>query len=159
MQVSRVGTSNYILQILWNVITFPAFYTCLSHNTPHLNTAIGFLTDIVMPRSLIRGFLWSRWRGKRSRHSRRMRDSQVYVFGKRRMQWRRENIEQMLTHKRNRTACIHCLLNRLFRRRSKKTSKLLVTSLCEGNPPVTSGSPHKGPVTRKMSLFDDTTML
>ena len=26
-----------------------------------------------------------------------------------------------------------CLLNRLFRRRSKKTSKLRVTSLCEGN--------------------------
>ena len=31
-----------------------------------------------------------------------------------------------------------CLLNRLFRRRSKKTSKLRVTGLCEGNPAVTS---------------------
>ena len=30
-----------------------------------------------------------------------------------------------------------CLLNRLFRRRSKKTSKLRVTGLCEGNSPVT----------------------
>ena len=30
-----------------------------------------------------------------------------------------------------------CLLNRLFRRRSKKTSKLSVTGLCEGNSPVT----------------------
>ena len=30
-----------------------------------------------------------------------------------------------------------CLLNRLFRRRSKKTSKLRVTVLCEGNSPVT----------------------
>ena len=29
-----------------------------------------------------------------------------------------------------------CLLNRLFRRRSKKTSKLRVTGLCEGNSPV-----------------------
>ena len=29
------------------------------------------------------------------------------------------------------------LLNRLFRRRSKKTSKLRVTGLCEGNSPVT----------------------
>ena len=29
------------------------------------------------------------------------------------------------------------LLNRLFRRRSKKTSKLCVTGLCEGNSPVT----------------------
>ena len=33
------------------------------------------------------------------------------------------------------------LLNRLFRRRSKKTSKLRVTGLCEGNSPVTSEFP------------------
>ena len=31
----------------------------------------------------------------------------------------------------------HCLLNRLFRRRSKKTSKLRVVGLCAGNSPVT----------------------
>ena len=30
-----------------------------------------------------------------------------------------------------------CLLNRLFRRRSKKTSKLRVTGLCVGNSSVT----------------------
>ena len=34
-----------------------------------------------------------------------------------------------------------CLLNRLFNRRSKKTSKLRVTGLCEGNSPVTSEFP------------------
>ena len=34
-----------------------------------------------------------------------------------------------------------CLLNRLFRRRSKKISKLRVTGLCEGNSPVTGGFP------------------
>ena len=34
-----------------------------------------------------------------------------------------------------------CLLNRLFRRRSKKTSKLRVTGLCEGNSPVTGEFP------------------
>ena len=42
-----------------------------------------------------------------------------------------------------------CLLNRLFRRRSKKTSKLRVTGLCVGNSPWPVNSPHKGPVTRK----------
>ena len=31
----------------------------------------------------------------------------------------------------------HCLLNRLARRRSKKTSKLDITGLCAGNSPVT----------------------
>ena len=36
-----------------------------------------------MPGSLTSGFLWSRWRGKRSRHSRRMRNLQFYVSGKR----------------------------------------------------------------------------
>ena len=30
---------------------------------------------------------------------------------------------------------LHCLLNRLFRRRSKETSKLRVTDLCAGNSP------------------------
>ena len=34
-----------------------------------------------------------------------------------------------------------CLLNRLFRHRSKKTSKLRVTGLCEENSPVTSEFP------------------
>ena len=35
----------------------------------------------------------------------------------------------------------HCLLNRLFRHRSKKTSKLRVTGLCVGNSPVTGEFP------------------
>ena len=34
-----------------------------------------------------------------------------------------------------------CLLNRLFRRRSKKTPKLRVTCLCAGNSPVTGEFP------------------
>ena len=38
-----------------------------------------------MPGSLTSGFLWSRWQGKRSRHSRRMRNPQFYVSGKRPM--------------------------------------------------------------------------
>ena len=52
-----------------------------------------------------------------------------------------------------------CLLNRLFRRRSKKTSKLHVTGLCVGNSPGPVNSPHKGPVTRKMFPFVDVIML
>ena len=38
-----------------------------------------------MPRSLINGFLWSRWWGKRSRHSRRMHNPRFFVCGKRPM--------------------------------------------------------------------------
>ena len=51
-----------------------------------------------------------------------------------------------------------CLLKRLFRRKSKKTSKLRVTGLCVGNSPGPVNSPHKGPVTRKMFPFDDVIM-
>ena len=46
-------------------------------------------------------------------------------------------------------------INRLFRRRSKKTSKLRVTSLCAGNSPVTGEFPAQWPATRKMFSFDD----
>ena len=38
-----------------------------------------------MPGSLTSGFLWSRWRGKRSRHSWRMRNPQFCASGKRPM--------------------------------------------------------------------------
>ena len=51
-----------------------------------------------------------------------------------------------------------CLLNCLFRRRSKKTSKLRVTGHCAGNSPGPVNSPHKGPVMRKMAPFDDVIM-
>ena len=51
-----------------------------------------------------------------------------------------------------------CLLNRLFRRRSKKTSNLRVTGLCAGNSPGPVNSPHKGPVTWKMFPFEDVIM-
>ena len=49
---------------------------------------------------------------------------------------------------------LDCLPNRLFRRWSKKASKLCVTGLCGGNPPVT-GVFKLGPVTRKMFPFHD----
>ena len=35
------------------------------------------------------------------------------------------------------------LLNRLFRRRSKKTSRLRASGICEGNPPLTIGFPSQ----------------
>ena len=51
-----------------------------------------------------------------------------------------------------------CLLNRLFRCRSKKASKLRATGLCAGNSPGPVNSLHKGPVTRKMFPFHDVIM-
>ena len=51
-------------------------------------------------------------------------------------QWRHNGRDSVSNHQPH-----DCLLNRLFRRRSKKTSKLRVTGLCEGNPPVTGEFP------------------
>ena len=67
------------------------------------------------------------------------------------LQWRHNGRDSVSNHQPH-----DCLLNRLFRRRSKKTSKLLVTGLGVGNSPGTS--PHKWPVTRKMFPFDDVIM-
>ena len=67
------------------------------------------------------------------------------------LQWRHNERNGVSTHR-----CLDCFLNRLFRRRSKEPSKLHVTGLCAENTPV--NSPHKGPVTRKMFLFDDVIM-
>ena len=64
------------------------------------------------------------------------------------LQWRHNGYDGVSNHQPH-----QCLLNRLFGRRSKKTSKLRVTGLCAGNSPGTVNSPHRWPVTRKMFPF------
>ena len=67
------------------------------------------------------------------------------------LQWPRRERDGISNHRR-----LDCLFNRLFWRRSTKISKLRVTCLCEGNPPVDSS--HKRPVKRKMLPLDNITM-
>ena len=69
------------------------------------------------------------------------------------LQWRHNDHDDVSNHQPH-----DCLLNRLFRRRSNKASKLGVSGLCVGNSPGPVNSPHKGPVTRKMFPFDDVIM-
>ena len=52
------------------------------------------------------------------------------------LQWRHNEFDCVSNHQPH-----DCLLNRLFRRRSKKTSKLRVTGLCVGISPVTGEFP------------------
>ena len=52
------------------------------------------------------------------------------------LQWHHNERDGVSNHRR-----LDGFLNRLFRRRSKKTSKLHVTGLCEGNPPMTGEVP------------------
>ena len=51
------------------------------------------------------------------------------------LQWRLNEHDSVSNHQR-----LDCLINRLFRPRWKKTSKLRVPGLCEGNSPVAEGS-------------------
>ena len=54
------------------------------------------------------------------------------------LQWRHKGHDGVSNHQPRR-----CLLNHLFRCRSKKTSKLRVTGLCAGNSPRTGEFPAK----------------
>ena len=70
------------------------------------------------------------------------------------LRWRRNGRDSASNHQPH-----DCLLNRLFRRRSKETSNLRVTGFCAGNSPGTGEIPaQKWPVTRKMFPFDDVIM-
>ena len=55
------------------------------------------VTDVpwCMPESLTSGFLWSRWRGKRSRHSRRMHNPQFCLSDKRPIRTKPEQIKTL----------------------------------------------------------------
>ena len=69
------------------------------------------------------------------------------------LQWRNNGHNGVSNHQPH-----NCLLNRLFRHRSKKTSKLRVTGFVRGIHRRRANSPHKGPVTRKNFPFDDVIM-
>ena len=59
-----------------------------------------------------------------------------YVDNYRTLRWRHNDHAGVSNHQPH-----GCLLNRLFRRKSKKTSKLRVTGLCAGNSPGTGEFP------------------
>ena len=66
-------------------------------------------------------------------------DECIYIYRKNNtvvLQWRHNGHDYVSNHQRH-----DCLLNRLFRCRSKKTSKFRVTGLCAGNSPVTGEFP------------------
>ena len=70
------------------------------------------------------------------------------------LQWRHNGSDGVSNRQR-----YDCFLNRLFRRRSKKTSKLRVTGLCEGNSPVTGEFPAQRVSNAENVPIDDVIML
>ena len=69
------------------------------------------------------------------------------------LQWRHNEHDSVSNHQPH-----VCLLNRLFGRRSKKTSKLCVTGLCVGNSPGTDEFPAQMASNAEMFPFDDVIM-
>ena len=63
-------------------------------------------------------------------------DSEIGIHISRTLQWDHNGRDGISNHEPH-----SCLLNRLFRCRSKKTSKFRVTGLCVGNSPVTGEFP------------------
>ena len=70
------------------------------------------------------------------------------------LQWRHHGRDDVSNHQPH-----NCLLNCLFRRRSKKTSKLRVPGLCAGNSPVTGEFPAQMASNVEMFPFDNVIMI
>ena len=66
------------------------------------------------------------------------RNNDCMLSGQSSLQWRHNGRDGVSNHRR-----LDCPFHRLFRRRSKKTSNLRVTGLCEGNSPVTGEFPSQ----------------
>ena len=70
------------------------------------------------------------------------------------LQWRHNEHDCVSNQRR-----LDCLLNRLFRRRSKKTSNLRATVLCERNPSVAGEFPAQSASNMEMLPFNDVIMI
>ena len=80
---------------------------------------------------------WAKcWTNSRFTGNLRHRNAHVMSQANLPLQWRQNGCDGVSNHQPH-----HCLLNRLFRSRSKKTSKLRLTGLCVGNSPITSEFP------------------
>ena len=114
--------------------------------SPSLPQAITW-TDIVFswPK------MWCYWTQNPPFTNRKQSGKCLHFFA---LQWRRNERDGVSNHRR-----FDGLLNCLFRRGSKKTSKLRVSGLCEGIHRWPVNSPHKGPVTPRMFPFDDDIMV
>ena len=69
------------------------------------------------------------------------------------LQWCHNERDGVSNHQR-----LNCLLKRLFRRRSKKISKLRITGLCAGNSPVTGEFPTQRASNAEIFPSDDVIM-
>ena len=117
----------------WNIPSLPSWVTCMiemqSNCSPHRKVLFkGFPLSVPKVLHCIKGsVLWSH---RRVISGTLRRICCLSLFRIKTLQWRHNDHDGVSNHQPH-----GCLLNRLFRRRSKKTSKLRVTGLCVGNSP------------------------
>ena len=115
--VSRAGIRNYISRYLWDVITYSwPWYLLLSYYPISRSHHPNLCSDLMKSRS----------------HHPDLCSKYPCPQCACPLQWRHNERDGFSNHQPH-----HCLLNRLYRCRSKKTSKLRVTGLFAGNSPVT----------------------
>ena len=133
------GTSHYNAQYLWDVITCPGHWYLLlaqysSYGVPFIGSQSDRSSIITGCRNVID--IVQYW-------STMYRDSAVAL------RWRNSGLDGVSNHQPH-----DCLLNRLFRHRSKKTSNLRVTGLCVGYSPGTGEFPaQRASYAEKVSIW------
>ena len=100
-------------------------YLCLKPNSLY-DVFIQFALDL----SISRGIFSKKRKSEKKRRPKPVRKGELSL------EWRHNERGGVSNHQPH-----DCLLTRLFRRRSKNTSKLRVTGLCEGNSPLTGEFP------------------
>ena len=111
----------------------------LFQNTNVFNQWNKFVNFVCKMATILSRFQYIKWEGA------------TYLLPTDTLQWRHNERDGVSNHQPH-----DCLLNRLYRRRSKKTSASLAFGRGIHRWPV--NSPHKWPVTRKMFPFDDVTL-
>ena len=117
----------FALSCVWNKTRTTENLILMSTNINFQQNTFGWVR---IRKGFIRQLIWSmglKWAAYKTR--KKIRYSAT-------LQWRHNGRDGVSNHQPH-----DCLLNRLFRRRSKKTSKLRVTGLCAGNSLVTSEFP------------------
>ena len=108
-----------------------------------MNISLTFLTKSACRVTTHRALTWaSQWVWHQARH-------QLTSFMRYPLQWRHNECDGVSNHQPH-----DCLRNRLFKRKSKKTSKLRVTSFCAVNSPVFGEFPaQRASNTKNISIW------
>ena len=131
----RQSSPNHYLNQCWNTVNW-TFMNVLqwnfNRNSNIFIQQIAFQNVVCKMASILSRPHWVKHRLTTPKMTQSDVPLQANILSYNSLQWRHNGRDSVSNHQPH-----DCLLNRLFRRRSKKTSKLRVTGLCAGNSPGT----------------------